>query len=101
MAQLGRTFLPDQPLHVITRGNSRGAVLFGEDDDAQYGSWLAEAADGYGCRIHADVFMADHVHLLFTPSFGTWHRPNRRHRYRRRYVCIEPRCFRKPPFRSR
>jgi hypothetical protein len=27
MARLGRTFLPDQPLHVIQRGDNRGAVL--------------------------------------------------------------------------
>jgi putative transposase len=68
MARLGRTFLPDQPLHVISRGNNRGAVLFGEDDDAQYGGWLAEAADVYGCRIHADVFMTHHIQLLVTPE---------------------------------
>jgi REP element-mobilizing transposase RayT len=68
MARLGRTFLPDQPLHVIQRGNNRGAVFFGEDDYAQYGGWLAEAADGYGCRIHATVFMTNHVHLLVTPE---------------------------------
>jgi REP element-mobilizing transposase RayT len=66
MARLGRTFLPDQPLHLIQRGNNRGAVLFGEDDYAQYGGWLAEAADGYGCRIHADVFMTNHVHLCWS-----------------------------------
>jgi hypothetical protein len=51
MARPGRTFLPDQPLRVIARGNNRGAVLFGEDDHAQYGGWLAEAAVGHGCRI--------------------------------------------------
>jgi putative transposase len=68
MARLGRYFLPDQPLHVIVRGNNRGAVFFGEDDYAQYGGWLAEAADGYGCRIHAYVFMTNHVHLLVTPE---------------------------------
>jgi hypothetical protein len=56
MARLGRTFLPDQPLHVISRGNNRGAVLFGEDGYAQYAGWLAEAVDGHGCRIHAQVF---------------------------------------------
>jgi putative transposase len=70
MARLGRTFLPDQPLHVIARGNNRGAVCFGEHDFAQYGGWLAEAADGYGCRIHATVFMTNHLHLLVTPERG-------------------------------
>jgi REP-associated tyrosine transposase len=42
--------------------------LFSEDDYAQYGGWLAEAADGYGCRIDACVFMTNHVHLLVTPE---------------------------------
>jgi putative transposase len=39
-----------------------------EDDYAQYGGWLAEAADGYGCRIHAYVFMTNHVHVPVTPE---------------------------------
>src|SRR5204863_5255733 len=33
MARLGRYFLPDQPLHVIQRGNNRQAIFF---DDADY-----------------------------------------------------------------
>jgi hypothetical protein len=37
MARLGRTFLPDQPIRVIQRGNNRGAVCF-EDDDAITGA---------------------------------------------------------------
>jgi putative transposase len=36
MARLGRYFLPDQPLHVIQRGNNRGAIFFGADDYARY-----------------------------------------------------------------
>jgi hypothetical protein len=28
MARLGRYFLPDQPLHVIQRGNNRQAIFF-------------------------------------------------------------------------
>ena len=32
MARLGRYFLPDQPLHVIQRGNNRQAIFFCEDD---------------------------------------------------------------------
>jgi REP element-mobilizing transposase RayT len=27
-----------------------------------------EAAEAYGCRIHAYVFMTNHVHLLVTPE---------------------------------
>lgn len=68
MARLGRYFLPDQPFHVIQRGNNRGAIFFCEDDYAQYRGWLVEAAEAYGCRIHAYVFMTNHVHLLVTPE---------------------------------
>src|SRR6266852_5083607 len=67
MARLGRYFLPDQPLHVIQRGNDRGAIFFAVEDYARYHHWLAEAAGRYFCRIHAYVLMTNHVHLLVTP----------------------------------
>jgi putative transposase len=53
MARLGRYFLPDQPMHVIQRGNNREPVFFAEDDYAAYRDWLADAAAGCGCAIHA------------------------------------------------
>jgi REP element-mobilizing transposase RayT len=31
MARLGRYFVPDQPLHIIQRGNDRKAVFFSAD----------------------------------------------------------------------
>ena len=34
---------------------------------ARYLDWLREAADQFGCRIHADVLMTNQVHLLPTP----------------------------------
>jgi putative transposase len=52
MARLGRYFLPDQPLHVIQRGNNRGAIFFAVEDYAGYHDWLAEAAGRYFCRVH-------------------------------------------------
>ena len=67
MARHGRYFLPDQPLHVIQRGNNRGAIFFDADDYAHYRAWLAEAAAQCGCAIHAYVLMTNHVHLLVTP----------------------------------
>ncbi len=67
MARLGRYFLPDQPQHVIQRGNNRGAIFFAAEDDGRYHDWLAEAAGRYSCRIHAYVLMTNHVHLLVTP----------------------------------
>src|SRR5260370_41588471 len=68
MARLGRYFLADQPLHVIQRGNNRGAIFFAVEDYARYHDWLAEAAGRYFCRPHAYVLMTNHVHLLVTPQ---------------------------------
>ena len=67
MARLGRYFLPDQPLHVIQRGNNRQAIFFAPEDYRLYHDWLAEAAAAHGCAIHAYVLMTNHVHLLLTP----------------------------------
>jgi REP-associated tyrosine transposase len=67
MARLGRYFLPNQPLHVIQRGNNRQAFFFGEEDYAHYRDWLAAAAARYGCAVHGYVLMTNHVHLLVTP----------------------------------
>src|SRR5258708_12852975 len=64
----GRYFLPDQPLHVIQRGNNREAVFFCDDDYERYRAWLAEAAARHGCTIHAYVLITNHVHLLPTPQ---------------------------------
>jgi REP element-mobilizing transposase RayT len=68
MARSARYFLPDQPLHIIQRGNNRGAVFFAPADCARYRGWLAEAATQYGCAVHAYVLMTNHVHLLVTPA---------------------------------
>jgi putative transposase len=71
VARLGRYFLPDQPLHVIQRGNNRQAIFFGEEDYACYRDWLAAAAARYGCAVHAYVLMTNHLHLLLTPRAAT------------------------------
>ena len=67
MARLARFFLPNQPIHVIHRGKDGRRVFFGKGDYERYRNWLAEAADKYGCAIHAYVLMPNHVHLLVTP----------------------------------
>jgi putative transposase len=68
MARLGRYFLPDQPLHIIQRGNNREQVFYCEDDYLRYREWLVVAAADHGCAIHAYVLMTNHVHLLATPA---------------------------------
>jgi REP-associated tyrosine transposase len=66
MARLGRYFLPEQPLHVIQRGNNRQAIFFADEDYARYRRWLVEATADYGLMVHAYVLMTNHVHLLAT-----------------------------------
>ena len=68
MARLDRYFVPDQPLHVIQRGNDRNAVFFADDDFAQYRDWLIAVAEANGLSVHAYVLMTNHVHLLATPA---------------------------------
>ncbi len=68
MARPCRFLLPDQPQHVIQRGNNRGRVFFGEGDYAFYLQCLAEACGRYGCSVHAYVLMTNHVHLLVSPT---------------------------------
>lgn len=68
MARLGRYFLPDQPLHVIQRGNNRQQIFFRAEDYGRLHAWLAEAAAAHDCAVHAYVFMTNHLHLLVTPG---------------------------------
>jgi putative transposase len=68
MPRRERYFLPDQPLHVIQRGNDRQAIFFAADDYARYRDWLHEGACRHLCAIHAYVLMTNHVHLLVTPA---------------------------------
>src|ERR1700674_4111938 len=67
MPRLCRYFLPDQPQHVIQRGNNRTPIFFRSDDYSCYRDWLGAAASQHGCAVHAYVLMTNHVHLLLSP----------------------------------
>jgi hypothetical protein len=54
MARSARYFLPDQPLHIIQRGNNRGAIFFAPADCGRYRFWLGEAAAEHGSALCAD-----------------------------------------------
>lgn len=68
MARLPRYCLPGQPQHVIQRGNNRAALFATESDFHFFSDCLIEACSRHGCRVHAYVFMTNHVHLLMTPD---------------------------------
>ena len=68
MARLPRLIIPNQPHHVIQRGNNRQLIFREEADYQRFLVWLKEAARFYQVAIHAYVLMPNHVHLLATPS---------------------------------
>jgi putative transposase len=67
MARLPRYIVPDQPQHVIQRGNNRSPIFLAPADYGLYRELLAAAAAAHDCAIHAYVLMTNHVHLLLTP----------------------------------
>ncbi|RZJ85569.1 MAG: transposase [Massilia sp.] len=67
MARLPRLILPDQPHHIILRGNNRQAIFFSDLDREHLLATLAESAALYRVAIHAYVLMDNHLHLLATP----------------------------------
>ena len=68
MPRKPRFFLPDIPVHIVQRGHSREPVFFEDGDYLAYLGWLKDAAQRYGCAIHAYVLMTNHVHILATPD---------------------------------
>jgi putative transposase len=67
MARLPKFVIPDQPQHVILRGNNRAEIFCADADYSFYLEKLKLACDKQGCSVHAYVLMTNHVHLLITP----------------------------------
>jgi len=68
MARQSRLILPNQPHHVIQRGNDRQLIFREEEDYQRFLGWLKDAAKFYRVAIHAYVLMPNHLHLLVTPG---------------------------------
>jgi putative transposase len=68
VARLPRFVIPDQPQHVIVRGNNRTEIFCADADYQFYLEKLQLACDKHGCKLHAYVLMTNHVHLLITPQ---------------------------------
>ena len=68
MARLPRFVIPDQPQHVIVRGNNRTGIFCADTDYQFYLEKLQLACEEHACQIHAYVLMTNHVHLLITPQ---------------------------------
>lgn len=68
MARLPRLVIPNQPHHIIQRGNDRQTIFRDNTDFQTFLDWLRDAAKLYQVSIHAYVLMSNHLHLLATPN---------------------------------
>ena len=68
MARLPRLVLPNQPLHIMHRGNNRQNIFENEEDMARILSDIRESLAKTDCHLHAYVIMTNHLHLLVTPK---------------------------------
>lgn len=68
MARQRRLVLPGVAVHVIQRGNNRGACFRQDSDYLMYLANLRQLSAKFECDVHAYCLMTNHVHLLLTPS---------------------------------
>lgn len=68
MARLPRIVVPEQPLHVMHRGNNRQDIFKTEDDMIRIKNDIEQALSKSDCALHAYVVMSNHLHLLITPK---------------------------------
>ena len=71
MARLPRIVIPDQPLHIMHRGNNRLDIFESEEDMARIKDDIAVSLEKSACSLHAYVVMTNHLHLLATPKDKT------------------------------
>ena len=63
-----RVVLPDCPHHVVHRGNNRRRLFSYPRDYRRFLGLLWAAADKTECGVHVVCLMANHVHLIVTPT---------------------------------
>ena len=68
MARLPRIVIPNQPLHIMHRGNNRQDIFQCEEDIFRIKEDIYYALEKSGCQLHAYVIMTNHLHLLITPE---------------------------------
>ena len=56
------------PQHVVQRGNNKRSCFVDDKDFINYARWMREYSLEFDIKIHAWVFMSNHVHLLLTPG---------------------------------
>lgn len=68
MARLPRYVIPGQPQHIIQRGNNKQVIFACAADYQFFRDALIDAAVKHKLKVHAYVWMTNHIHLLATPG---------------------------------
>jgi len=68
MACLPRIVIPNQPLHIMHRGNNHQDIFESEEDMVRIIEDIVYALSKTDCYLHAYVIMINHLHLLITPK---------------------------------
>jgi putative transposase len=68
MPRVARIVIPGCAHHVTQRGNNRQDVFLTDDDRRLYLRLLAEESAAHGLAVRAYCLMANHVHLIATPT---------------------------------
>lgn len=68
--RVARIEWPGVPLHVIQRGVNRCPVFVDDQDRLHFRKLLRKTCCELDVRVHAYVFMGNHVHLLLASSHG-------------------------------
>ena len=68
MARLPRIVIPNQPLHIMHRGNNKQDIFESEEDMLRIKEDIAYALSKSNCQLHAYVIMSNHLHLLISPE---------------------------------
>lgn len=68
MPRKPRFFLPNVPVHMVIRGNSRQSVFAEDEEYLAYLQWMKEGCDVCDCQIHAYVLMTNHIHILLSAA---------------------------------
>ena len=64
MARLPRIVVPNQPLHIMHRGNNRQDIFVSEEDLIRMKDDIEHSLLKSGCSLHAYVIMTNHIHLI-------------------------------------
>ena len=67
MARRPRIYIPDVSVHVIQRGNNRGAIVRDNLDREVFIAYQRRASQQHGLSVHGYALMDTHYHLVVTP----------------------------------